>query len=340
MEDKTVMEYRILGRTGVRVSPLCLGTMNFGGATPEDESIRTIHAALDAGINLIDTADSYNGGETERIVGRALKQGKRREQVVLATKCFFPMGDGPNERGVSRYHILRACEESLRRLATDHVDLYQMHRVDFNVPIDETLSALTDLVRQGKVRYIGCSTYPAWKVMEALMVSERKGYARYATEQPPYNLLDRRIENELVPLALEYGLGLIPWSPLAMGMLAGRYPLEGAFPEGSRAVRIGGIYAERINRRGVELGARLAAMAAERGLTAAQLAVLWVKDQAGVTAPIIGPRTLDQLEHMLPLLEMTLPEADRPLFDELVPPGSAVSDFHNTSGWMRTRLPD
>jgi len=239
------VDYRLLGRSGIRVSPLCLGTMNFGGPTPEDEAIRIIHAALDRGINFMDTANMYNDGESERVVGKALKQGNRRDQVILATKCFWPVGDGPNDRGLSRYHILRACEDSLRRLQTDHIDLYQMHRPDFDVPIDETLSALTDLVRQGKVCYIGCSTYPAWKVMEALMVSERKGYARYTTEQPPYNLLDRRIENELVPLALEYNLGLLPWSPLAMGILAGRYPLDGSLPEGSRAARRGGVFAER-----------------------------------------------------------------------------------------------
>jgi len=334
------LEYRLLGRTGVKVSPLCLGTMNFGGPTPEDESIRIIQAALDGGINLVDTANMYNAGESERIVGKALKQGNRRDQVVLATKCFFPMGDNPNERGVSRYHIFKACEDSLRRLNTDHIDLYQMHRPDFDVPIDETLSALTDLVRQGKVRYIGCSTYPAWKVMEALMVSEKKGYARYVTEQPPYNLLDRRIENELVPLALDYGLGLLPWSPLAMGMLAGRYPLDSTFPEGSRAARLKGFYAERVTRQGVEIGAKLAEMAAGRNLTAAQLAMIWVKDQPGVTAPIVGPRTMDHLEQMIPLLEMSLSDEDRPLFDELNPPGGAVSDFHNSSGWMKMELRD
>jgi aryl-alcohol dehydrogenase-like predicted oxidoreductase len=334
------MEYRLLGRSGIRVSPLCLGTMNFGGPTPEDEAIGIIHAALDSGINFMDTANMYNDGESERVVGKALKQGNRRDQVILATKCFWPVGDGPNDRGLSRYHILRACEDSLRRLQTDHIDLYQMHRPDFEVPIDETLSALTDLVRQGKVRYIGCSTYPAWKVMEALMVSEQKGYARYTTEQPPYNLLDRRIENELVPLALEYNLGLLPWSPLAMGILAGRYPLDGSLPEGSRAARRGGVFAERITRRGLEIGAKIAKMAEERGLTPAQLAMLWVKDQPAVTAPIIGPRTMDHLEQMLPLLEMSFPDEDRPLFDELNPPGSAVSNFHDTSGWMKMKVPD
>ena len=249
------------------------------------------------------------------------------------------MSDAPNDRGGSRYHILKACEDSLRRLDTDHIDLYQMHRSDPDVPIDETLSTLTDLVRQGKVRYIGCSTHPAWKVMEALMVSEQKGYARYITEQPPYNLLDRRIENDLVPLALQYNLGLIPYSPLAIGILARRYPVEGPHPQGSRAARKPQFYPERVTRRGVEIGEKMAEMAAERGLTAAQLAVLWVKDQPGVTAPIIGPRTLGHLEEVIPVLEMTLSDEDRPLFDELNPPGSAVSDFHNASGWMKMKLP-
>lgn len=333
------MEYRSLGRTGVRVSPLCLGTMNFGGPTPEDESIHIIHAALEAGINFIDTANAYNAGESERIIGKALKPGSRRSQVVLATKCYFPVGDGPNDRGVSRYHIVRACEDSLRRLQTDCIDLYQIHRPDFEVPIDETLAALTDLVRQGKVHYIGCSTFPAWKVMEAIMVSELKGYARFVSEQPPYNLLDRRIENELVPLALKYGLGLLPWSPLAMGILAGRYPPDNTFPEGSRAARLGSFYAERVTHRGVEVGAKVIQMAAERGLTPAQLAVLWVKDQPGVTAPIIGPRTMDHLQQMLPLLDYALADEDRLLFDALNPPGSVITDFHNTSGWMKMKLP-
>ncbi len=333
------MEYRTLGRTGVKVSPLCLGAMNFGGPTHEDESMRIIHTAFESGINFIDTANMYNDGESERIVGKALQHGSWRDQVVLATKCYFPAGDGPNDRGVSRYHIMKACEDSLRRLGTDHIDLYQMHRPDFEVPIDETLSALTDLVHQGKVRYIGCSTYPAWKVMEALMISKEQGYARYVTEQPPYNLLDRRIENELVPMALRYDLGLLPWSPLAMGILAGRYPRAETLPEGSRAARKGGIFAERITPRGVEIGAKMVEMAAERSMTPAQLAMLWVKDQPGVTAPILGPRTIDHLEQMLPVLELSLPEEDRPLFDELNPPGSAVSDFHNSSGWMKMQLP-
>ena len=210
------MEYRILGRTGVKVAPLCLGTDNFANPTPEAESIDIIDRGLDAGINLIDTSNSYANGESERIIGQALAANGRRDQVILATKAHYPTGPGPNDRGNSRLHLMKACEDSLRRLQTDYIDLYQLHRPSFNIPIDETLSALTDLVRQGKVRYIGSSTAPAWKVMEALMVSELKGYVRFVSEQPPYNLLDRRIENEMVPLCQSYGLGIFPWSPLAM----------------------------------------------------------------------------------------------------------------------------
>src|SRR5512136_2653269 len=280
------MEYRSLGRTGVKVSPVCLGAMNFGGPTGKEDSIAIINRALEAGINFIDTANVYSAGESERIVGEALKENGRREQVVLATKVHGRMGDGPNEQGVSRYHILKACEDSLRRLQTDHVDLYQMHRPSLMVPIDETLRALDDLVRSGKVRYVGCSTYPAWMVMEALATSERYGLARYISEQPPYNLLDRRIENELVPLCQKYGLAVLPWSPLAGGILAGRYAAGGDPPKDSRANRWGEKFTHRLNRLASQVAEGLAAMARERGVTPAQLALLWVKDQPGVTSPI------------------------------------------------------
>lgn len=331
------MEYRLLGRTGVRVSSLCLGTMNFGDITSEDESISIIHAAIDNGINFIDTANVYTRGRAEEIVGKALNHD-RRDKVILATKCFNPMSEDPNDRGASRHNIIRACEASLRRLNTDHIDLYQMHRSDPNLPIDETLSALTDLVRQGKVRYIGCSTYPAWKVMEAILTSEYKGYARYISEQPPYNLLDRRIENELVPLALQYNMALITYAPLASGVLSGRYPADGTLPDGSRAARKPKFYSERVTRKGLEIASKVGKIATERGLTQAQLAVLWVKDQPGITAPIIGPRTISHLEQMIPLLEMSLTNEDRSLLDELNPPGGVVSDFFNASGWMKTRI--
>jgi aryl-alcohol dehydrogenase-like predicted oxidoreductase len=332
------MEYRSLGRTGVKISTLCLGSDNFGNPTSESESIAIINRALDAGINLIDTSNSYANGESERIIGRALEHSGRRQQVLIATKAHYPVGPGPNDRGNSRLHLLSACEQSLRRLKTDYIDLYQLHRPSFDIPIDETLAALTDLVRQGKVRYIGSSTAPAWKVMESLMISETKGYARFISEQPPYNLLDRRIENELVPLSQAYGLGLIPWSPLAMGLLAGRYSGRSGFPADSRANLRGGIYADRITARATTVGNEFVRLAQSFGISPAQLAVLWVKDQPGITAPLVGPRTLGQLEHLLPVLEMSLDEALRAACDELVPQGSAVANFHNSAGWMKMQL--
>lgn len=332
------MDYRVLGRTGVKVAPLCLGTANFGRPTGEREAERMIMAALDGGINMIDTSNSYAGGESERIIGQTLARVGRRHEVVLASKSYFPTGPGPNDRGNSRLHIMRSCEESLRRLQVDYLDLYQLHRPSEYIPIDETLSALTDLVRQGKVRYIGCSTFPAWKVMEALMVSELKGYVRFISEQPPYNLLDRRIENELVPMCQEHGLGLLPWSPLAMGLLAGRYHDAAAFPDDSRAALLGGIFAERITAAGIEVGRRFTELAAQLEISAAQLAILWVKDQPGVTAPIIGPRTHEQLTQLLPVLEMTLSPEVRDACDALVAPGSAVVDFHNTAWWMKMQI--
>jgi aryl-alcohol dehydrogenase-like predicted oxidoreductase len=333
-----MMEYRVLGRTGAKVAPLCLGTDNFANPTPEAESIEIIDRALAAGINLIDTSNSYAKGESERIIGRALAANGRRHEVIIATKAHYPTGPGPNERGNSRLHLMRACEESLRRLQTDHIDLYQLHRPSFDIPMDETLGALTDLVRQGKVRYIGSSTAPAWKVMEGLMVSELKGYVRFVSEQPPYNLLDRRIENELVPMCQAHGLGILPWSPLAMGMLAGRYSDPKNYPSGSRASLRGGIYAERITTRGIEVGNKFVELAKARGISAAQLALLWVKDQPGVTAPLMGPRTLEQLEHFLPVMDMALDKETRRACDQLVPPGSVVASFHNSAPWMKMRL--
>ena len=329
------MEYRLLGRTGVKVSPLCLGAMNFGGATQEADSIRIIHAALDAGVNFVDTANVYNEGQSEIVVGKAL--ASRRSQVILATKVHGKMGEGVNDQGNSRLHILKACEDSLRRLNTEYIDLYQIHRPNPEIPVDETLRALTDLVQSGKIRYIGCSTHPAWMVMEALAMSERYGYARYISEQPPYNLLDRRIENELVPLAQRYNLALIPWAPLAQGVLAGRYTTGTPHPSDSRAGRQpGSIYAERVSQAGVEAGTRFAELARQFGKTPGQLALTWCKDQPGITAPIVGPRTLEQLASLLPVLELNLSQEERAACDTINPPGSVITNFHNTAGWMKT----
>jgi aryl-alcohol dehydrogenase-like predicted oxidoreductase len=332
------MNHRHLGRCGLRIAPLVLGTDNFGNPTPEADAQAIVAAALDAGINCIDTADLYAAGESERMLGRILQTLGARDRVILASKCYYPTSANPNDRGNSRYHIMRACEASLRRLQTDVIDLYQLHRPDFEVPLDETLRALDDLVRQGKVRYIGSSTAPAWHIMEALMVSELRGYVRFVSEQSPYNLLDRRIENELLPMVRCHDLGLITWSPMAMGMLAGRYSNADDVPDDSRARLRGGIYAERVTARGVEVGNRFAALARAYGMEPAQLAVLWVKEQAGVTAPIIGPRTPAQLKTLLPLLEMTLDDDLRAACDELSPPGGVIASFFNSAPWMAQRF--
>ena len=327
------MEYRVLGRTGVRVSALALGTANFADPTPEEEARAILERAVDGGINLIDTGDSYAEGEAEGIIGRALRATGLRRQVLISTKVFPPTGPGPNDRGNSRLHILQACEDSLDRFQTDYIDLYFIHRFDPDTHQEETLAALDDLVRSGRVRYVACSTHPAWRVMEALAISDRRGFSRYCCEQPPYNLLDRRIENELVPLCMEHGLGLFPWSPIAQGVLSGRYGSADDYPEGSRAASRGGIYAERINETGIQVGNRFVALAEEAGIPPIQLAVLWVKDQPGITAPIIGPRTLRHLEDFLPVGDMRLTDDLRRACDELVPPGEAVANFHNSAGW-------
>ena len=355
------MEYRALGRTGVKISPLGLGSDNFGDLTPEKEANRIINRALDAGINLIDTGDIYCEGESERIIGRTLKENKKRDQVFIATKIDHGRkrigvsldeykstydikpnialdGMGPNEYGHSRLNVIRTCENSLKSLQTDYIDLFQLHRYSPEIPIDETLGAVTDLIRQGKIRYFGFSTHPAWAVMEAIMVSELKNYVRIATEQPPYNLLDRRIENELIPVAQNYGVGLITWGPLAMGILAGRYDSTNEFPQDSRATKRGGFYAKRITKRGLKVATEFKKLADKAEITPAQLALLWAKDQPGITAPLVGTRTIDHLEHLLPVLDMTLSDELRDACDDLVPPGSFVADFHNTSLWCHAKV--
>jgi aryl-alcohol dehydrogenase-like predicted oxidoreductase len=332
------MEYRLLGRTGLKVSPLCLGTANFADPTPEEDCIAIVNRAIEAGINLIDTGNNYASGECERIVGKALSPNNNRQKILLATKVHYPMGPGPNDCGNSRLHILKACEDSLRRLNTDYIDIYQIHRPSPDVAVEETLGALTDLVRQGKIRYAGCSTHPAWQVMEALMVSEKYGYAKYILEQSPYNLLDRRIENELVPLCKAYGLGILAWAPMAMGVLLGRYSSDKDYPADSRAALRGGIYAERVTQKGIEVGDRFVKLAKESGVSPAQLSILWVKDQDGITAPLIGPRSVKQLEELLPVLEMKLNEEMREACDGLVPPGSAAANFFNSAEWMKMKI--
>jgi aryl-alcohol dehydrogenase-like predicted oxidoreductase len=323
-------EQRRIGDTAV--SDLALGAMNFGSPTAREESIAILDLAFAAGVNVIDTAYVYNAGESERIVGEWIRERGVRDRIFLATKVG--MRDGvPGGVDATRRHILASCDASLKRLGVEHIDLYQLHKPDFRTPHEETLAAFDELVRAGKVRHVGCSSHPAWFVMEALGIAERSGYARYVSEQPPYNLLDRRIENELIPLCLRHGLAMLTWSPLGGGILAGRYA-NAAVPADSRAARKPAVR-DRVTPRAIEVAISLQGMAQERGVTASQLALLWVKSQPGVTSPIVGPRTEAQLRDALGVLGKKLPKEDLTPFDDLVPSGAAVADFHNTSGWTK-----
>jgi aryl-alcohol dehydrogenase-like predicted oxidoreductase len=322
------MELRHLGRTGVNVSPLCLGAMMFGawGNHDVEDSIRIIHRALDAGVNFIDTADVYAGGESEEIVGRAL-QGGRRDNVILATKVHGTMGDDPNEFGNSRRWITREVDASLRRLQTDWIDLYQIHRPEEDTDIDETLGVLTDLVRAGKVRYIGSSTFPASQIVEAQWVASRRGRERFVCEQPPYSILVRGIEADVLPTCRRYGMGVIPWSPLAGGWLSGRYRLGAELPESHRAHRIPARYDMSLpaNQRKLEAADRLALLAEEAGMSLVQMAIAFVIRHPAVTAAIIGPRTMEQLESQLPAADAVLGEDVLDAIDDIVPPGVNVN---------------
>jgi aryl-alcohol dehydrogenase-like predicted oxidoreductase len=317
------MQLRNLGVTGVKVSPLCLGAMMFGdwGNTDHDESIRIIHAALDAGINFIDTADVYSRGESEEIVGKALKG--RRDNVVLATKVHGTMGDDPNEFGNSRRWIVKELDNSLRRLGTDWVDLYQIHRPEEDTNIDETLGALSDLVHQGKVRYIGSSTFPASHIVEAQWVAEKRVRERFITEQPPYSLLARGIENDVLPTCRRYGMGVIPWSPLAGGWLTGKWRKGQDAPESTRAQRLPHRYDLSLpeNQRKLDAVEELAKLAEEAGITLIHMAIAFVMRHPAVTAPIIGPRTMEQLESQLGAAEVELSDDVLDRIDEIVAPG-------------------
>jgi aryl-alcohol dehydrogenase-like predicted oxidoreductase len=332
------VQLRNLGTTGVKVSPLCLGAMMFGewGNTDHDESIRIIHAALDAGINFIDTADVYSRGESEQIVGNALK-GKR-DNVVLATKVHFTMGDDPNEFGNSRRWIVKEVENSLRRLQTDWIDLYQIHRPEEDTDVDETLGALSDLVRQGKVRYIGSSTFPPSQIVEAQWVAEKRGRERFVTEQPPYSILVRGIENDVLPTCRRYGMGVIPWSPLAGGWLSGRWRKGQDAPGSTRAERLPQRYDLSLpqNQRKLDAVEELAKLADETGISLIHMAIAFVLRHPAVTAPIIGPRTMEQLESQLGADEIELSDEVLDRIDEIVPPGVNINPIDN--GWQNPAL--
>lgn len=334
------MELRYLGRTGVRVSPLCLGAMMFGawGNTDHDESVRIIHRALEAGINFVDTADVYSAGESEEIVGKALKG--RRDDVVLATKVHGTMGEDPNRQGNSRRWIVRACEDSLRRLGTDWIDLYQIHRPDPRCDIDETLGALTDLVRDGKVRYVGSSTFPPSEIVEAQWSAERRGHERFVTEQPPYSILVRGIETEVLPVCQRYGMGVIPWSPLAGGWLTGRFRKGQDLPVSHRAQRIPSRYDMSLpgNQRKLDAVEALAQLAEKSGMSLIHLSLAFVLSHPGVTAPIIGPRTMEQLDSQLGAADVMLDADLLDAIDEIVPPGTTLS--RPDRGWEPPSMTD
>ena len=335
------MKQRILGRTGVSVSKLCLGAMMFGawGESDHDKSIRIIHAALDAGINFIDTADVYSAGESEEIVARALTGG-RRDDVVLATKAHMPMGDDPNQRGNSRRWIVREVENSLRRLNTDWIDLYQIHRPDPDTDIDETLGVLTDLVRQGKIRYLGHSTFPASEIVEAQWTAERRGRERFRCEQPPYSILTRAIEHDVLPTCLRHGLGVIPYSPLAGGWLSGRYRrgAENQGPASPARQRLANRFDLSLpeNQRKLDAVEQLAQVADDAGLSLVEMAIAFVLRHPAVTAAIIGPRTMEHLESQLAAAEMTLSDDVLDRIDEINPPGVTIN--HADNGWTQPAL--
>ncbi|WP_447730984.1 aldo/keto reductase [Pseudoxanthomonas suwonensis] len=322
------MHYRTLGRTGIQVSPYCLGAMMFGKlANPDhDDCIRMVHRALEAGINFIDTADAYSEGESEVIVGKALKG--RRDQVVLATKAALPMGEDPNHRGGSRRWLVRAVDDSLRRLQTDYIDLYQLHRPDPATDIEETLSALTDLVRAGKVRAIGASTFPAADIVEAQWVAERRGLARFHTEQPPYSILNRAIEREVLPTCQRYGMGVMAWSPLAKGMLTGKYRKGRETPDSLRVKFFPGAMTDDASLEAVE---RLLPLAAGAGMSLTHMALAFVVSHPAVTAAIIGPRTMEQLEDLLAGASVTLDDALLDAIDAVVPPGADIAPLERAA---------
>jgi len=333
------MEMRPFGRTGVKVSPLCLGAMMFGawGNTDHDDCIRIIHRALDAGINFIDTADVYARGESEEIVGKALAGG-RRDHVVLATKVHGTMGDDPNEFGNSRRWITQEVDNSLRRLGSDWIDLYQIHRPEFDTDIDETLGALTDLVRAGKIRYFGSSTFPASMIVEAQWVAEKCGRERYVCEQPPYSILTRGIEADVLPVCRSYGMGVIPWSPLAGGWLTGRYRKGQEVPTSRRAALVPHRYDMSLpgNQAKLEAAEQLAQLAEQTGISLIHLALAFVIRHPAITAAIIGPRTMEQLESQLGADEVELSDEVLDRIDEIAPPGTNLNP--RDAGWENPAL--
>lgn len=322
------MQYRPLGRTGIKVSPFCLGAMMFGklGNPDHDECVRMIHKTLDFGVNFVDTADAYGRGESEEIVGKAIKG--RRERVVLNTKVYHPMGDDPNQRGGSRRWIMRAVEDSLRRLQTDYIDIYQLHRPTPDTDIEETLSALTDLLRAGKVRAIGSSTFPAADIVEGQWVAEKRALARFRVEQQPYSILNRQIEREVLPACSRYGMGVSAWSPLAKGLLTGKYRKGQKPPETLRAKYFPKMMSDEHS---LEVVEQLIPLAQSAGLSLTHMALGFVISHPAVTSAIIGPRTMEQLDDLLAGAEATLGDELLDQIDRIVPPGVDVAPLEGSA---------
>ena len=327
------MDYRNLGKAGVKVSPVCLGTMMFGGQTDEPTSIRIIHKAYDQGINFIDTADMYNMGESEVVVGRAISD--RREKVVVATKGRQVMGDGPNDQGASRYHLMKALDHSLKRLNTDYIDLYYVHTPDYDTPIEETLRALDDMVRSGKVRYIACSNFRAWRLCEALWTSDKLNLNAFCCVQPLYNIMNRDIEVELLPLCQEKGIGVVSYSPLARGILTGKYKAGEAPPEGSRASRNDKRMQQAEWRdASLHVAQDIQAHCAKKGVPMTQFSLAWCLANPILTAVIVGPRTEQQYDDNIGCLEVTITDEDEAFIDSLIPTGE-----HSGKGFQDETYP-
>lgn len=322
------MEYRKLGRSGLKVSPLCLGAMNFGGPTDEADSIRIINKAAEAGINFIDTADAYNGGRSEEILGRAV--AAERDRWVIATKLANPVGKGPNGGGLSRKWVMQAVEHSLHRLGTDHIDIYYLHKEDHDTPLDETVRALADLVRQGKIRYFGVSNYRSWRVAEICRICDELGIDRPVVSQPYYNAVNRMPETEHIPACAHFGLGIFPYSPVARGILSGKYKAEAPPPEGSRAARQDKRMMQTEWRpESMAVADRLKAHAESRGISPSQFATAWVLNNRYITGTIAGPRTEAHLDDYLGALAYRFTAEDEALVDSLVSPGHPSTPGYN-----------
>ena len=336
------MEFNSLGRTGIKVSRLCLGCMNFGGRANEADSMEIIQSALNGGINFIDTANVYGHdpsnfnfgrGRSEEIIGNTLKRNGQRSRIVLATKAYFPMSDDINAQSSSRRHLIEQCEASLRRLQTDYLDLYQLHHPSNDIPIDETLRALDDLIRAGKVRYIGTSSFAAWQIIESLWTSKEYSLNRFVCEQPAYNLLDRRIERELVPMAQTYGIAIIPWAPTAGGFLTGKYRRDVPSPADSRFDTFWkGAEERHYSESAFAVVDLMEELSQEKGCTPYQLALAWCAQQPGITSPIIGPRTQQHLLDSLKSLTIQLTPEDQKRIDEVAPPGRAIVPYYGYDG--------